>query len=498
MKAQIFCLFFIGCSVSVPGLAANFSPVPNNSSSGPACTRGSCSSTEADGVPDIKPADGADMITALCLSDGGCTDSVSETCKKILKCKGDIGNDKGDVSPESSAVPLARARPPDTSTAAKSPSSTAPASTSGATQEQCDHAAQDAGNCCNRPETCGGGQVSTPVQSPNQSMQEYCNQMNAASSANTQANNRAGQACTQKIETCKNTCNSAGDNSTAQGCSSLTAKVVNMGRQSLAGLNSSGSAQQCQSLSQAQPQSGGGPGGMPNMPNQNQNENSNSASNNPNDPTGCQTNPTGAQCQKCTANPNDPSCGSQQMRGQSAFSEAAERLNKNSFDVPDVPSASRSMFDMASANTQSQPAKNGTVPNNTGGGVGGAGGGGGGAASLGGGNQRKGGGGGSGISTDILQGNMPGGYTNAPGGNAETDGGGGWGGYGGRMPASADGRGMDLKQFLPGQKNAPAFVGGAYSMRSAEIAGKHGDIFEKITRKFHEKCLKGQLIGCDR
>jgi hypothetical protein len=234
------------------------------------------------------------------------------------------------------------------------------------------------------------------------------------------------------------------------------------------------------------------------MPQSNQNDQSQALNtNNPNDPTGCINNPAGAQCQTCTANPNDPSCGVPQQRGTSAFSENSERpMDASGFDVGDSPVASKSLFDNGDMQA-GQPAKNGTVANNTGGGVGGAGGGGsGGAASLGGGGGRRPSPGSPGYSTDILQGHLSGGYTTA-GGSGDTSGSGGWSGYGGRNPASDGSRGLDLKQFLPGHKKAPAFVGGAYTMHSAEIAGKHGDIFEKISRKFREKCMLGQLISCE-
>jgi hypothetical protein len=171
-------------------------------------------------------------------------------------------------------------------------------------------------------------------------------------------------------------------------------------------------------------------------------------------------------------------------------------MDASGFDVGDSPVASKSLFDNGDMQA-GQPAKNGTVANNTGGGVGGAGGGGsGGAASLGGGGGRRPSPGSPGYSTDILQGHLSGGYTTA-GGSGDTSGSGGWSGYGGRNPASDGSRGLDLKQFLPGHKKAPAFVGGAYTMHSAEIAGKHGDIFEKISRKFREKCMLGQLISCE-
>ncbi|MGE3759720.1 MAG: hypothetical protein AB7H97_18280 [Pseudobdellovibrionaceae bacterium] len=399
--------------------------------------------------------------------------------------------------PTSAATPPRAAAPKSTSTPVRPGGSSTPPQghSAKATQQQCDDSARAVEDCCSHPERCGGATSPVAPVANNQSMNDYCNQMNNAAARNASANNAAAESCKSRIQTCSVTCNSAGDSETAQGCLSQNSKWQNLVSQAKTSAGSGLSGDQCKNLSQAQPQSGGGPGGMPQMPQNQNSDDPNNASTNPNDPTGCLTNPTGAQCQKCTANPNDPSCGTPMAKGQTSFSEdPSTPMDKSGFDVPSVGSPQRSMFDMASADTQSQPAKNGTIPNNTGGGVGG--GGGGGSASLGGGQRRPGQGGG-GVSTDILQGNMPGGYTTSPGGSADTEGGGGWGGYGGRMPASADGKGMDLKQFLPGQRNAPAFVGGAYSMRSAEIAGKHGDIFEKITRKFHEKCLKGQLIGCD-
>jgi hypothetical protein len=424
---------------------------------------------------------------SFCLTKNGCQGDDAD-CKSLLKCK-----TPGQTQEEGPTSPTRPTSPANPTTPTK-PGTSSPQSTT-ATQEQCNNAAKDAGNCCNRPETCGGAQVSAPVQTPGQSMQDYCKQMDAAGQANTEANNRAGQACSQKIETCKTTCNNAGDSSSAQNCSSLISKVKSMGSQGLASLSSSGNGAQCNSLTQAQPQSTNSANAMPQS---NQNNQSQTAStNNPNDPTGCISNPASDQCQKCTANPNDPSCGVPQQRGTSAFSENSEPpTDASGFDVGDSPAASRSLFDVGGDMQTGQPAKNGTVANNTGGGVGGSGGGGGGgAASLGGGGRRP-SPGSPGYSTDILQGHLSGGYT-TPGGSGDTSGSGGWGGYGGRNPAGEGNHGLDLKQFLPGHKKAPAFVGGAYTMHSAEIAGKHGDIFEKISRKFKEKCMLGQLISCE-
>jgi hypothetical protein len=334
-------------------------------------------------------------------------------------------------------------------------------------------------------------------------LQDYCNQMRSTGQLSTAQNESAGTICMRKIETCKSTCNglangsqvSSNLTSIAQQCSSLSSRAQAMGLQALSGGGASGAGDICNQMTQAQPQSTNSLGGMPQS---NQNDQSQALNtNNPNDPTGCINNPTGAQCQMCTANPNDPSCGVPQQKGTSAFSENSERpMDASGFDVGDSPVASKSLFDNGDMQA-GQPAKNGTVANNTGGGVGGTGGGGsGGAASLGGGGGRRPSPGSPGYSTDILQGHLSGGYTTA-GGSGDTNGSGGWSGYGGRNPASDGSRGLDLKQFLPGHKNAPAFVGGAYTMHSAEIAGKHGDIFEKISRKFREKCMLGQLISCE-
>lgn len=403
-------------------------------------------------------------------------------------------DDKGlDPPAKTTPAPATPAAPKTTPAATKPPNGSTPDPSAKATQQQCDDSAKAVEDCCSHPERCGGAQASTPTMQQNQSMTDYCNQMNSAAASNASANNAAAASCKQRIETCSTTCTSAGDSETAQGCKSQASKWQTLVSQAKTSAGSGLGGDACKTTSQAQPQSAGG---AP-SPNQNSNDPNKTASNDPNDPSGCKNNPTGAQCQKCTANPNDPSCGTAMQKGQSAFSDNNDKpMDKSGFDIPTASSASHSMFDQASIPTGQAP-KNGTIANNSGGSIPGLGGGG--AASLGGGGQKKpGGGGGSGVSTDILQGNMPGGYTTSPGGSAEADGGGGWGGYGGRMPASASGTGMDLKQFLPGQKKAPAFVGGAYSMQSAEIAGKHGDIFEKISRKFHEKCLQGQLIGCDR
>jgi hypothetical protein len=379
--------------------------------------------------------------------------------------------------------------------------------------QTCQQAQHEASNCCNNPESCLSSQTRQQLSTMNalaasgnaQGLKDYCQQMNATGNSGRSANEEAANACRQRYMSCASTCNSFAQtygssgsqfSAVAQQCNGYQSKVQAMGNQGLLAAGSGGNGNACNDLTQAQPQSTNSLGGMPQS---NQNDQSQASNmNNPNDPTGCINNPAGAQCQTCTANPNDPSCGGvPQQRGTSAFSENSERpMDASGFDVGDSPVASKSLFDNGDMQA-GQPAKNGTVANNTGGGVGGAGGGGGGgAASLGGGGGRRPSPGSPGYSTDILQGHLSGGYTTA-GGSGDTSGSGGWSGYGGRNPASEGSRGLDLKQFLPGHKKAPAFVGGAYTMHSAEIAGKHGDIFEKISRKFREKCMLGQLISCE-
>lgn len=433
-------------------------------------------------------------------------------CSAEAACKKD-DEQQPDSSPTAkTGVPVVASRTKTAPTSTSTQPKTTPQSSTGDPQQDldaCQAALSEASRCCNNPTSCMSGQAqqqqsqlqALAASGNTQGVKDYCKQMQSTGGLSTAQNESAGSMCYRKYMACKSTCEGLSNGSSASGelqsmiqqCNSFASRVSALGAQGGLGSGADGSSQICQQAANAQPQSLGG-GGMPNMPNQNNNNQNNAGTNDPNDPTGCNNNPTGQQCQKCTANPNDPSCGTPMTKGQSAFSESDDKpRDKSGFDLPSVSPPTGSLFDQAS--TPSQPAKNGTIANNTGGAVGGQNGGGG-PANLGGGGGKK-VAGGSGVSTDILQGNMPGGYTSNPGGSTDTEGGGGWGGYGGRMPASNDGKGMDLKQFLPGQKNAPAFVGGAYSMRSAEIAGKHGDIFEKITRKFHEKCLMGQLIGCD-
>lgn len=216
----------------------------------------------------------------------------------------------------------------------------------------------------------------------------------------------------------------------------------------------------------------------------------------------CQQNPNTPVCQTCAANPTTPACialnGGEKKPGDEAKFEEAAKQEVPKFNLDDSASMTPSDFPMPKIEPQS--VKNGTIANNSGGAIPGAGGGGGPGAQMANAAGGRASPGSPGYTTDIFQGNMPGGYSQSIG-NAGTDGGaGGFSGYGsgdGRQIASND-TGVDLSKFLPGGEKDPLRPRALAGMNpmSAQINGRHVNIWEKISIKFQEKCHIGKLFDC--
>jgi hypothetical protein len=132
-------------------------------------------------------------------------------------------------------------------------------------------------------------------------------------------------------------------------------------------------------------------------------------------------------------------------------------------------------------------------------GTGGGGLGGGGGASGGGSDPARGGGKtGGGYDTGILRGVASGnGYSVGP--RVSTGNNGGFSGYGASGKAgNVLGSAFNLKDYLPGGKSGPVkntFRGLASKL--ADVGPAHDDIFEKISNRFYQICLRDALYDCE-
>lgn len=293
----------------------------------------------------------------------------------------------------------------------------------------------------------------------------------------------------------------------ARKCGDLSSQLAVIGQQ---GMNMSGASTGgdiCSQVSQAQPQNAGGGSGGGNGGGAS-NDPYNQQANNPNDPYGCQTNPSSPACIQCTNDPTNPMCkglmDNKIAEGQAGFGGPEGGPSPNDFNVGNLADAGGLNDSFMGAGLQSASAgaaiPNKTVPNNSGGALPGEGGGS--TAKLDS-PSRGGGGGRPSVNTNIEQGFRSGGgggFAYASGSNTGTDpgGGGGYQGRGGRGPSSDDGgmTGLDLRKYLPGGSLAPGRRMGGIQPASQEINGPGVDIFERITRRMHEKCRLGYLLGC--
>jgi hypothetical protein len=105
-------------------------------------------------------------------------------------------------------------------------------------------------------------------------------------------------------------------------------------------------------------------------------------------------------------------------------------------------------------------------------------------------------GGGEGWNTDIAKGERAGGGYSSAGG-LRTSPGGGFSGYGNAITTDK-GKGFNLKDFLPGMNNK---MGKPVAFRNPAqftpgVSPAHVDIFQKITDRFYEVCLKDGLYDC--
>lgn len=317
--------------------------------------------------------------------------------------------------------------------------------------------------------------------------------MNNAGRSAGSANVTAGQVCYNAFSACEDACNSAGMQSSAQMCADLSSKMQTMGNQALNNYDASSAGQNCNAAASSAPMPGGGAATDPNSQLNNQ------AST---DPYGCSTNPTSQACQNCSLNPNSPTCkalaeAQQNPTGKVGFQSPDKSTggNPNDFNVADNSTAPNgNVFGSGSSDPNAKTDAH-VIPNGGGGGIPGDGSSKPATLGSGGGGKPSPGAPGFNNVTDIERGMMAGGYS-APGGSGDTQDSNGYKGYGvknGRGPAS-DGA-MDLKKYLPGNVMDSRTLAG-FGMHSAEISGKSGDNFKKISQRIQEKCKLGILLDC--
>lgn len=410
---------------------------------------------------------------------------------KIPEGSRDVAKEVNPPQKETKSKPVSSSQP---KSAPTSPAATNTASTGNAEQDKqnCSALAQDAIRSC--MQTTSASYQQGPA--AGQSMAEYCAQMRSTGQNSYSANSNASGICYQKMTSCVNQCQSMQNNysgDTAQffqgqkeSCQALSSRVQLLANQGFDSKVASSAGTNCDSLSQAMPQSGGS------SPQSNSSNGNFSSSNSASDP--------------CSSNPESSACQAQKL-GKSQSGEAGFENNQatkedgSGFNLNSEPSLNTS-FSGNSKGAESSPIKVGTVANNSGGGI---------PQGNEAGSARMNNGKAAartspGYSTDVLQGlSSPSGYSAASAGPGESDDGGGGsygGGYnGGRDPSSLpDTSGLDLKRYLPGGDKNPFRHGlGGFTgldLYSRQILGKHVNIWERISVRMQEKCQLGQLLDC--
>lgn len=447
-------------------------------------------------------------------------------CRDLKSCKPDDlkFDNSGDASLRDPPIPQPAPRRPGQPPAAADPAkpkpqtqaaggTPAPTGNSQTDISSCQMAQQQAETCCNNPSApeCGGATAEVPPSRNDAAgLRAYCQRMREGGEASGNSNLSAAQICRQKYTSCQSTCNSMassyhdGTASTLQGiansCGNLQSRVATLANQSYSGYQAGGAGDVCSETTNANPMSmaqlpsfggGGDQGGGPGT----------SAL-----ADACAEDPTGSGCADCSKNPGHASCKPNQIsQGQGTSGFDTPRKDPTGTAGFNLPDGNDAYGDQQLANQfepQSQSVQ--TIANNSGGAIPGGGGAAGGPAALGGGGKPR-APGAPGYTTDIDGGfRSGGGYSQAAGGGS---------GYGGeadqagrryagiradgsdasRGPAST---GVDLRQYLPGGAKDPNRRLGGFANQSAQIHGKHVNMFQQISIRFQEKCRLGELYQC--
>ena len=274
--------------------------------------------------------------------------------------------------------------------------------------QSCQAALSQASQCCNNPSSCSTSSTPSPMPAPNPGLSQACQQMQQAGYENARANNAAATNCSARTSSCNGACaglvskysslassSSLYQNAYSQGqsatrtCQGFGAIVQRLGQQASSSASTSGSSAQCGQSTGAMPS------GMPS-------QSPSSFSQDPSDPYGCQQDPTSTACQ---------GSGTQaRLQDQSSGAGFSDRKvdSKPGFN-PTPMTATDGGAILPPFGAPTPPGKANVVANNAGGAI--PGGGGSKPASLDSPGKGKGTPGSPGYSTDIMQGDRSGGYS---------------------------------------------------------------------------------------
>lgn len=352
--------------------------------------------------------------------------------------------------------------------------------------------------CCGSPASCVSGGTATSTGTSlaqiraaggsEESMLNYCRQLQTTGGLSTSTNANYGSVCYQTLSACQTTCNNFANqyssrnpsvantlSGIAQSCGSYSSQLSAIGQQGLQGGSAANDAAACQqmiSTSSAQPQSLGLNNGY-------------SSTGSGSSGTSCY----GSNCDQQNSSPKE-SYGEAMFEGNGKKNDGSG-FNLNSDGSTSDTNAWRNSLQSSSETT----IKTLTVPNNSGGGI---------PGSAGQGTttrpkpRQTPSPGSPGYTTDILQGTQgTGGYSAPVYGDQINDSG------NGRRIGKNDGKtddkgqlmGLDLKRYLPGGSHDPRRSLAGFRRRP-EIRSKEDNIWLTISDKMMEKCKLGILIDC--
>ncbi|MGE4132237.1 MAG: hypothetical protein AB7F86_11405 [Bdellovibrionales bacterium] len=391
---------------------------------------------------------------------GGCT----------LKCKADEELVAGKCEPKDSA--------PTTDTAADEQRAVS----------ECDQLYANARSTCQQV-----AQVNTQQPSRQMGIKELCDEWKRTGQIGAQANLDSGSSCTSAYNQCQNSCTRNAQlysrvadrlRQTSQACGDLSAYVQRIGQQSQNILSSTDMARYCGQSSGADPSSlGGGPGGGggPGL------SDPYSQANNYGNQSACDMNPNSAACAEERKAKEPP-------QGKAGFGSGDDQggPKPSDFNITD-PKSLAAGTQGPTGDFKPKPGLPGaTVANNAGGQIPGSGGDSGGAKLD---PPRPGGVAPASYSTDIMQGYVGASPTPGYNGAAEPSSAADFQAYY-RRGKKGDPDGLDLKQFLPGGRQAVRRGLGGQLIRSEGIHGPGVDIWARISQRMTEKCKLGMLFGC--
>ncbi len=376
--------------------------------------------------------------------------------------------------------------------------------------------------CCGNPASCGGqlsaadqqrvsrvNQLINQGPSANQSVADYCRQLNSLSNDAGKINSSYASVCAVNQNACVTTCNNiaakyarllercpdCASKSKYQStlswakqhsgnCATLSANARDLAQNSVSPSSSGAYSKYCSQNAGTGPPTPGDYSAM------------SAESALAGDNFDCQSNPSNPACQNCDLNPSGDGCAAKREaeKGTMGWAKPGDTNSKEDFNPKDLSDAERPFMGLDEPSS-GVPVQVGTVANNSGGGV------------------PQGGGANSGnqldakkpwndpktYTTDIDRGLRSGGYTGSGGYQNGFDfskrkgSGGAVRGAGGQARNVS---GLDLKQYLPGGANDPRRRVAGYGLESSQIRSKEDNIWHVISNKFTEKCKLAMLWHC--